>query len=119
MVEPGAQGHAAVRLGRFAVRRSARVLIEKATEGAAHYTGQWLVIGGKVAQRGDPVVREQLADAEVRLCYGPLLRVDERRPSDSLYRAHVPYDATPQQIEAGWLVVADLVRRAMRDRGRL
>lgn len=97
-----------VKFGRFAIRSKARKRIERATHGAAHFVGTWLVIDGRVRRRGQRTTEEQLARAQVRLGWGELY-TSGGNYSATRFRAHVPLTATSAEIEAGWDHVAALV----------
>jgi hypothetical protein len=99
----------AVRLGRFDIRTKPRKRIERATHGAAHYLGKWLIVDGKSVMRGDEITPEQLERAEVRLGWGPLDNNTEARFSDTRFSCRVDYRCGPAAIETAWMVVADLV----------
>jgi hypothetical protein len=110
-----------VKFGRFAIRREPKKRIHKATEGAQHMIGMWLVLDGRVTHRDDRVTQAELDRCEVRLGYANL------DPSSAQYEggdeskswsescqhvAHVPLAATSEQIFVGWSKVADSVERA-------
>lgn len=98
-----------VKFGRFRMRLKARKRIHRATDGMACFEGTWLVVDGRVRKRDEEITAEQLANAYVRLGWGPLDGPETEHFSATPFACLVPYQATSQEIEDGWMLVADLV----------
>lgn len=106
-----------VKFGRFAMRAKPKKRIHKATDGAQHMVGMWLVVDGVVAEKTDRLTQAQLDTAEVRLVYAnldpksPHYMGDREQLSTCPHHTHVSLHAASDQILAGWSYVADLVER--------
>jgi len=109
-----------VKLGRFAMRSKATKRIERATDGAQHVIGTWLVVDGKVAKRGDVLTQERLETAEVQLGFDTMEHEGEHEGQSwsrtVRFTTRVPFSASSAQIEAGWNVVAAQVELAHKGR---
>jgi hypothetical protein len=97
-----------VKFGKFRITREARKILSRLTEYDGQVLGTWLRNNGKSVRR-DPVGRVSsriLDGAEVKLGFTRMRDVDDRPFSATPFSALVPYRATRQQIEEGWMEVA-------------
>lgn len=99
----------AIKFGRFAIRSKPRKRIERATGGDQSIAATWLVIGGRVPKRSEPILASDIETAQIKL--GFTCDMDRSTASDIEHFALVPYQATSAEIEAGWALVADSVER--------